>query len=144
MHLSTNKFEILSSPPQFPASSRAIRANHPPGNPPTVAASSGAVRTVLEHQADRRQTGIGNVWRFCIALRTALQEAVLGGDVGDEVRQTRGWKLFLLLLRMLLSKDGRDDRERQVGEAISIISCSDSASSVGRVGSTIRRRSRRR
>ena len=33
---------------------------------------------------------------FRIALRTALQEAVLGGDVGDEVRQT-----LLLLPRML-------------------------------------------
>ena len=41
---------------------------------------------------------------FRIALRTALQEAVLGGDVGDEVRQTRGWKLLLLLPRMLLSR----------------------------------------
>ena len=41
---------------------------------------------------------------FRITLRTALQEAVLGGDIGDEVRQTRGWKLLLLLPRMLLSK----------------------------------------
>ena len=41
---------------------------------------------------------------FRIALRTALQEAVLGGDEGDNVRQTRGWKLLLLLPRMLLSK----------------------------------------
>ena len=44
---------------------------------------------------------------FRIALRTALQEAVLGGDVGDEVRQIRGWKLLLLLPRLLLSKPPR-------------------------------------
>ena len=44
---------------------------------------------------------------FRIALRTALQEAVVGGDVGDEVRQIRGWKLLLLLPRLLLSKPPR-------------------------------------
>ena len=44
---------------------------------------------------------------FCIALRTALQEAVLGGDEGDDIRQMRGWKLLLLLPRMLLSTPPR-------------------------------------
>ena len=41
---------------------------------------------------------------FRIALRTAVQEAVFGGDVGDVVRQTRGWKLLLLLPLLFLSK----------------------------------------
>ena len=44
---------------------------------------------------------------FRIALRTALEEAVLGGDTGDEVRQIRGWKLLLLLPRLLSSKPPR-------------------------------------
>ena len=44
---------------------------------------------------------------FRIALRTALEDPVLGGDTGDEVRQIRGWKLLLLLPRLLLSKPPR-------------------------------------
>ncbi len=44
---------------------------------------------------------------FRIALRTALKGAVLGGDAGDEVRQIRGWKLLLLLPRLLVSKPPR-------------------------------------
>ena len=44
---------------------------------------------------------------FRIALRTVLEEAVLGSDAGDEVRQIRGWKLLLLLPRLLLSKSPR-------------------------------------
>ena len=47
------------------------------------------------------------VGAFRIALRTALEEAVLGVDAGDEVRQIRGWKLLLLLPRLLLSKPPR-------------------------------------
>ena len=73
---------------------------------------------------------------FRIALRTALQEAVLGGDVGDEVRQTRGWKLLLLLPRMLLSKAphggtiGKDKLVQRFQLFAEGRSCSDSASSV--------------
>ena len=57
---------------------------------------------------------------FRIVLFTALEEAMLGGDAGDEVRQIRGWKLLLLLPRLLLSKSQRrDHRQRQIGEKIS-------------------------
>ena len=44
-------------------------------------------------------------WRA--ALRVALEEVCTGCQVGDITRQTRGWKLFFLLPRMLLHKKPR-------------------------------------
>ena len=44
-------------------------------------------------------------WRA--ALRIALEEVCTGCQVGDITRQTRGWKLFFLLPRMLLHKKPR-------------------------------------
>ena len=39
---------------------------------------------------------------YCAAMRIALQEIVEGSEAQNEERQCRGWKLFLLLPRMLL------------------------------------------
>ena len=41
------------------------------------------------------------------AMRIALKEISAGATLSDEVRQTRGWKLFLLLPRMLLFRPPR-------------------------------------
>ena len=41
------------------------------------------------------------------AMRIALKEIIAGETLSDEVRQTRGWKLFLLLPRMLLFRPPR-------------------------------------
>ena len=41
------------------------------------------------------------------AVRLALEEVVSGCDSGDVVKQERGWKLFFLLPRMLLSRPCR-------------------------------------
>ena len=45
--------------------------------------------------------------RFQAALRVALGEISTGQERGDEQRQERGWKLFFLLPRMLLSRPCR-------------------------------------
>ena len=44
---------------------------------------------------------------FRNALRLALEEATAGSHVEDLLRQERGWKLFLLLPRMLLHRGPR-------------------------------------
>ena len=44
---------------------------------------------------------------FRAAVRTSLQEIMSGWDHRDEVKQERGWKLFFLLPRMLLSRPCR-------------------------------------
>ena len=44
---------------------------------------------------------------FRSVLRIAMEEAVAGQEVFDEVRQDRAWKLFLLLPRMLLHRPAR-------------------------------------
>ena len=44
---------------------------------------------------------------FRSALKLAIQEAVQGGDIGDLVIQERGWKLLMMLPRMLLFKPPR-------------------------------------
>ena len=41
---------------------------------------------------------------FRNSLRVALDEAIVGSSVEDSARQERGWKLFLLLPRMLLHR----------------------------------------
>ena len=41
---------------------------------------------------------------FRNALRVALSEILEGSAAGDELREERGWKLFFLLPRMLLSR----------------------------------------
>ena len=44
---------------------------------------------------------------FRSALRTALDEVIAGHELGSESRMTRGWKLFLLLPRLLLHRPSR-------------------------------------
>ena len=44
---------------------------------------------------------------FRSALRTALDEVIAGHDQGNESRMTRGWKLFMLLPRLLLHRPAR-------------------------------------
>ena len=44
---------------------------------------------------------------FRAAVRLSLEEIVSGRDRGDVVQQERGWKLFFLLPRMLLSRPCR-------------------------------------
>ena len=44
---------------------------------------------------------------YCSAMRIALQEIVEGSEAQNEERQCRGWKLFLLLPRMLLFRPPR-------------------------------------
>ena len=44
---------------------------------------------------------------FWSVLRIAVEEAVAGLEVFDEVRQDRAWKLFLFLPRMLLHRPAR-------------------------------------
>ena len=44
---------------------------------------------------------------FRNALRVAMSEILEGSAVGDEWREERGWKLFFLLPRMLLSRPPR-------------------------------------
>ena len=44
---------------------------------------------------------------YCAAMRIALQEIVEGSEAHNEDRQCRGWKLFLLLPRMLLFRPPR-------------------------------------
>ena len=41
------------------------------------------------------------------AMRIALEEIVLGHQAKNEDRQSRGWKLFVLLPRMLLFRPPR-------------------------------------
>ena len=44
---------------------------------------------------------------FRSALKLAIQEAVQGCETGDWMRQERGWKLLMMLPRMLLFKSPR-------------------------------------
>ena len=44
---------------------------------------------------------------FCSAIRVACEEISSGFSLGDITRQERGWKLFLLLPRMLLCRPRR-------------------------------------
>ena len=44
---------------------------------------------------------------FRSALRTALDEVIAGHDQGNQSRMTRGWKLFMLLPRLLLHRPAR-------------------------------------
>ena len=44
---------------------------------------------------------------FCSAIRAACEEISSGFSLGDITRQERGWKLFLLLPRMLLCRPRR-------------------------------------
>ena len=44
---------------------------------------------------------------FRSALRTGLDEVIAGHDQGNESRLTRGWKLFMLLPRLLLHRPAR-------------------------------------
>ena len=46
---------------------------------------------------------------FRCALKTAVDEICCGIDADDAVRQTRGWKLLMLLLRMLLHRPPRGE-----------------------------------
>ena len=66
---------------------------------------------------------------YCAAMRVALEEIEEGFQTQSEERQCRGWKLFLLLPRMLLFRPPR-------GVLISSRECSGAA----RVGSVRRRR----
>ena len=44
---------------------------------------------------------------FRAAIQEALQEILAGSVSNDEVKATRGWKLLLLLPRMILFRPGR-------------------------------------
>ena len=46
-----------------------------------------------------------------IAVRTALEEICAGHRSRETVREERGWKLFLLLSRMLLHRPARRQRK---------------------------------
>ena len=46
---------------------------------------------------------------FCVALKVALEEIRVGHSTRNMQRQERGWKLFLLLPRMLLHRSPRGD-----------------------------------
>ena len=87
---------------------------------------------------------------FRIALRIALHEAVLGGDEGEVVRQTRGWKLLLLLPRRLLSKPprggliGKEKLAEEVPEVLQIASGRICSGSVLRIWPVFGRRQSRR
>ena len=41
---------------------------------------------------------------FRVALTTAMREVLRGHDDGDELRVERGWKILMLLSRMLLAR----------------------------------------
>ena len=65
-------------------------------------------RTVFQRRAVVMRT-VPPILRgpFWNALRIAMDEAIGGTEVFDELRQERAWKLFLLLPRMLLQRRGR-------------------------------------
>ena len=54
------------------------------------------------------------------AVRLALEEIVSGWDSDDVVKHERGWKLFFLLPRMLLSRPcrGRIGPEAKIGNKV--------------------------
>ena len=64
--------------------------------------------TVFETRAQTMKT-VPFILRgaFRAAVRTSLEEIMSGWDHRDEVKQERGWKLFFLLPRMLLSRPCR-------------------------------------
>ena len=89
---------------------------------------------------------------FQNALRIAMDEAIGGIEVLDELRQERAWKLFLLLPRMLLQRPGRgglvprskiEDRLRLFAEGRWADLVNESIQST-LLGSEVARRKRRR
>ena len=86
---------------------------------------------------------------FRMALRVACQEILDGMEATSEVRTVRGWKLFMVLPRMLLYRPPRGGvklesrvRQFQEGDWISLLRESVSFADVAH-SSVVRRRRRR-
>ena len=66
------------------------------------------MRTIFERRAAVMKTVPKFLWgSFRVALKLALEEISVGVDGHNVIRQERGWKLFLLLPRMLLHRPPR-------------------------------------
>ena len=123
--------------------------------PPGAALVEGvaSLRTVFQRRAVVMRT-VPPFFRgpFRNALRVAMDEAIGGIEVLDELRQERAWKLFLLLPRMLLQRPGRgglvprskiEERLRQFAEGRWADLVNESIQSA-LLGSEAARRKRRR
>ena len=80
----------------------------------------------LQGLVSRRAAVVKNIPRFLKGpFRNALQAALEEATAPERCRQERGWKLFLLLPRLLLHRPPRGGRERNW---LAVSSCSHRAS----------------